>query len=422
MLVTMQLQRYRRAGAWSGMGFAAFALAVVVAATMWSGSVRGQERQRASSLAEAIAGGEVDLEFRYRFETVDQAGFSANAMASTLKSRIGFRSLELGNAGFFLEFDDVSYLGDDEFNNTRNGKSELPLVADPDGSHVNQAYVDFRNDRGHVRLGRQRINLGEQRFVGGVAWRQNEQTMDALTVVSEAFPGVDLHYSYVLGVSRIFGPENGIPSDYYDSNSHLLHADIDLAIGGTLSLYYHAIDLENAAALSNRTLGARFARILQGERWNFPLHLEYARQHDHGDNPIPYEAGHLLLEAGVDTGEFRLLAGHAAFDGELGKPGMMFRTPLATLHKFQGWTDRFLTIPGPGVEDTYLTLTGRGLTLSWHDFRASAGSARYGREWDVSWRYVINDNYSLLLKYATYDPETHASDVDKAWVQFTASF
>jgi hypothetical protein len=31
-----------------------------------------------------------------------------------------------------------------------------------------------------LTLGRQRINLDDQRFVGSVGWRQNEQTFDAV--------------------------------------------------------------------------------------------------------------------------------------------------------------------------------------------------------------------------------------------------
>ncbi len=380
----------------------------------------GQES--ATNLRDAIAGGDVDFEFRYRIETVDQAGFDDDAMASVLKSRISFRPLDLGSMGFFIEFDDVSYIGDDEFNNTRNGKTDLPLIGDPDGTHVNQAYVDFKNDSGYIRLGRQRINLDEQRFVGGVAWRQNEQTMDALTVVSNALPNVNLSYSYVHGVSRIWGPENGIPTDYFDSNTHLLNAGIDLATGGKLTLYHYAMDLENGAALSNQSTGVRFSQTLEGEELSFPFNLEYARQSDYADNPVPYESDYLLLEGGVDTGDLRVLLGYETFGGDVSEPQKMFRMPMATLHKFQGWTDRFLTIPQAGVKDTYVTLTTGGLTLTWHDFNAEAGSAHYGSEWDVSWQYAIGDNYTLLLKYATYDPDTHATDIDKAWIQFTAAF
>ena len=393
---------------------------LAVALTCFATGAGGQET--ASNMREAIAKGDFSGEFRYRMETVDQAGFDEDAMASVLKTRISFRPLDLSNLGFFFELDNVSYIGDDEFNSSRNGKTDLPLVADPDGTHINQAYVDFKNDSGYVRLGRQRINLDEQRFVGGVAWRQNEQTMDALTVVGNALSNVNLSYSYVHGVSRIFGPDSGVPTDYYDSNTHLLNAGINLAMGGRVSLYHYAIDLENAAALSNQTTGIRFSQTIQGEELNFPLNFEYARQGDYGDNPLSYDTDYLLLEGGVDTGDFRLLLGYEVFGGDESEPGMTFRTPLATLHKFQGWTDRFLTIPDAGVEDSYITLTTRRLTLSWHDFSSESGSAHYGSEWDVSWQYAIGDNYTLLLKYATYDPDTHATDIDKAWIQFTASF
>ncbi len=386
------------------------------------GSLDALGQESASSVRDAIAGGDVALEFRYRMETVDQAGFDEDALASVLKSRISFRPLDIGNLGFFIELDDVSYVGDDEFNNTRNGKTDLPLIGDPDGTHVNQAYVDFKNDSGYVRLGRQRINLDEQRFVGGVAWRQNEQTMDALTVVSNALPNVSLSYSYVHGVSRIWGPENGMPTDYFDSDTHLLNAGIDLAVGGRVVLYHYAMDLENGAALSNQSTGVRFSHTVEGEDLNFPLNLEYARQSDYGDNPLPYESDYFLLEGGVDTGDLRVLLGYETFGGDESEPQKMFRMPMATLHKFQGWTDRFLTIPQAGVKDTYVTLTTGGLTLTWHDFNSEAGSAHYGSEWDVSWQYAIGDNYTLLLKYATYDPDTHATDVDKAWIQFTATF
>ena len=393
-------------------------LAVALAA--FTAGAHGQET--ASNLRDAIANGDVSLEFRYRMETVDQAGFADDAFASVLKSRISFRPLDLGNVGFFLQLDDVSNVGDDEFNNTRNGKTHLPVVADPDGAHINQAYVDFKNENGYVRLGRQLINIDEQRFVGGVAWRQNEQTMDALTVVSNALSNLSLSYSYVHGVSRIFGPDNGIPTDYYDGNTHLLNAGINLATGGRVSLYHFAMDLENGAALSNQTTGVRFSQTVQGEDLSFPFNLEYARQSDYGDNPVPYNTDYLVLEGGVDTGNLRVLLGYEVFGGDENESGMMFRTPLGTPHKFQGWTDRFLTIPDAGVEDTYVTLTTRGLTVSWHDFRSEAGTAHYGSEWDVSWQYAISDSYTLLLKYATYDPDTHAMDIDKAWIQFTASF
>ena len=46
-----------------------------------------------------------------------------------------------------------------------------------------------------------------------------------------------------------------------------------------------------------------------------------------------------------------------------------FTTPLATLHKFQGWADKFLTTPPNGIEDLYVnagvTLKGVGRSTRW---------------------------------------------------------
>ena len=35
-----------------------------------------------------------------------------------------------------------------------------------------------------------------------------------------------------------------------------------------------------------------------------------------------------------------------------------FATPLATLHKFQGWTDKFLGIPAGGIADAHIWAGG----------------------------------------------------------------
>ena len=52
-------------------------------------------------------------------------------------------------------------------------------------------------------FGRQRIVHGSQRFVGGVAWRQNEQTYDALRLQPKLADWT-IDYAYVWNVNRIF--------------------------------------------------------------------------------------------------------------------------------------------------------------------------------------------------------------------------
>jgi len=107
-------------------------------------------------------------------------------------------------------------------------------------------------------------------------------------------------------------------------------------------------------------------------------------------------------------------------------PGSAFRTPLATLHAFQGWADKFLTTPDAGVEDLYLAITGKALgadlVLRAHDFSAQAGSADWGTELDFSANWPLGKHYAVLLKGATYDADDFSTDASKYWVMLTATF
>jgi hypothetical protein len=103
-----------------------------------------------------------------------------------------------------------------------------------------------------------------------------------------------------------------------------------------------------------------------------------------------------------------------------------FSTPLATLHKFQGWADKFLTTPVNGIDDRYLALgygkKGLGLidslsaSVVYHDFRSERQALDYGSEADlllvVRWQ-----RFAGLLKYADYSADTFATDTKKFWIQ-----
>ncbi len=107
-------------------------------------------------------------------------------------------------------------------------------------------------------------------------------------------------------------------------------------------------------------------------------------------------------------------------------PNHAFQTPLATLHVFQGWADKFLTTPAAGVEDLYLggsaNFGALALNLVWHDFSAEATNADYGTEWDASAGYKFVQRYEVLVKLADYRTDGFATDTRKAWVQFAATF
>ncbi|MEX2488084.1 MAG: alginate export family protein [Pseudomonadales bacterium] len=382
--------------------------------------------QSADTIENAFREGEAHLNFRYRYENVDQDGFSDDARASTLRTRLNYRTEVWRGLRFFVELDDLTYVGDDDFNNTRNGKVSRPVVADPDGTDVNQLYVDYNLEDTVLRLGRQRINLDNQRFVGGVGWRQNEQTYDAFTVSNNSIANTTVVYSYIDNVSRIFGPENGVPAKDLDSQNHVFNLNYKSSGGANISAYAYFMDLKDADTLSNRTVGVRYSNTFELMDLKFPVNVEFAGQEDYGDNPFSYSANYYLLEAGIALEGIKVMVANEVLEGNDRVAGEAFVTPAATLHAFQGWADQFLATPPAGIDDRYVSVSGGlfggNVGLTWHKFEAESGSADYGNEWDLAFSRKLTDHFSLLLKVARYQEDGFSVDTTKAWLMLSADF
>lgn len=361
----------------------------------------------------------VDLSFRYRIETVDQSGFSEDAQASTMRTRATIKTSWTDSIDTVFEFDDVTEIGLNDFNSgagTTPNRGQYPIVADPEGTELNQGYIRYTSGDTKTAVGRQRILVGNQRYVGGVGWRQNEQTYDTFTVKTKFTKDLSFNYAYVFNVNRIFG-ENVLAGDH-DHNTHLINADYNVG-GGKLSGYYFSIDNEDAAGLSNDTLGVRYA----GKMDAFSYVIELATQSDGGDNPNSYDANYYMLDGSYKTGNASFGAGIEMLGGDIAG-GQGFTTSLATLHKFQGWADVFLGTPTAGIEDTYLKgtykLNGFNFKLVYHDFSTDEGGVDLGTEVDFSVSKKLTNHLSGLLKFASFssDNATYASR-DKVWLMFT---
>ena len=122
----------------------------------------------------------------------------------------------------------------------------------------------------------------------------------------------------------------------------------------------------------------------------------------------------------------QLVSAYESLGGDQSVADSAFRTPLATLHAFQGWADKFLATPGAGVNDLFATVKYKAgkwdLTGVYHDFSAEDGSADWGTEFDVSAGRTLGDGYGLLLKAALYDADQHSADTTKFWVMLTRTY
>ncbi len=374
-------------------------------------------------------------EARYRFEHVDQDNALENAKAHTLRTNFGIESGEYKGLKALVEAQMVTHLGSEKFNSLNNGETGFSTVADPDTVELNRAWVEFSGlPETSIKLGRQFINLNNQRFVGTVGWRQNDQTFDSFTVSNTSIDKLKIQYSYVDNVDRIF---EGI-GDQQDSDTHLLDLSYKFNDWVNASVYGYWMDFEDAASLSNETYGIRLTgKGAVNDSWTLGYEAEYAQQNDYADNTASYDEGYYHVGAHVSGHGFTFGAGHEVLESD---DTNAFKTPLATLHKFNGWADMFLNTPAAGLEDSYAkivykpsgtdsVLDGTKFLAMYHDFSGEEGGD-FGSEIDLSVSKSFDlpeeyslDNLNVQLKYADYNAEDAPYvDTQKIWFQIGTKF
>lgn len=368
-------------------------------------------------------------DLRHRLEMVNQDGLPEDAAASTLRIRAGFKLGEWNGFSLQVEAEGIVRLGPEDFNDTVNGKVTFPVVADPTSVQLNQAFVRWKPHAVvELAAGRRAVNLDNQRWIGSVDWRQNDQTLDLAQMTLRPAKGVSIDYFNSWRVDRIFGPDSpqGVFRDTNINAGRIAHANNPV---GTISAYGYWLDLPSAPASSSRTLGVRLIGeqpLAEGVKLLYAA--EYARQSDHGANPARFDLDYMLIEPGVAFGDWTLKAGLERLEGN-GTAAL--QTPLATLHAFNGWADKFLVTPPDGLRDLYGELgykfragALRGLMLRAivHDFAATRDNAAYGRELNLLATYPIRPNFVLLGKFARYEANSFAADTTKGWLSLQFSF
>jgi hypothetical protein len=371
----------------------------------------------ASPAISAAAGSGPTIDLRVRHETVDDAAFERDARADTLRVRLGYRWVFASHWQLHVQGEHTEALFGQHYNSTANGRTQYPVIADPEADEINEAWLGYRNAGFDATLGRQRVLLDNQRFFGNVGWRQNEQTFDALAAAYRlGEQGPTLRYHYLDRVLRVFGQQNPNPLlRDYTLDGHLFNISHALPIGAVV-VYAYYVENADVATLSTRTLGARWTGSQSWGGTRFAWTAEWADQSDYGNNPQAQNAQYRFVEPSISLGGITVKAGWEVLGGD-GSHG--FSTPYATLHAFNGWADRFPNTPVNGLDDRYVGVGGRigkaAWSASYHDFRADHGQQDYGREFDASIDYPFNSHVSGLLKLADYRGDGFVADVRKLW-------
>ncbi|TAK98356.1 MAG: hypothetical protein EPO08_19330 [Rhodospirillaceae bacterium] len=378
---------------------------MALALVLWAGGAHADDG------LDVITKGKMLFDSRVRWEDVQQDGFAKTADAVTLRTRFGLETAELFGTKTWalIEFEDIRNLAQQAYNSTANGKTKFPTIGDAAATELNRAQLTFTGiPDTTIIVGRQRILLDNQRFVGNAGFRQNEQTFDAVTAINKTLPDTELEYIYIDQVRRVFGPNS--PTGRFPSSSNLFHAKYTGIFRQTISAYAYLLDLGPKSALNTQTYGIRaIGELPLDGGFSLTYAGEYAKQKNFRTNPKVLDLNYYLGETGL---KYQMATAGVGYEVLGGNGAIGFSTPLATLFAFQGWDDAFLTTPTKGIKDLYLkagygwkgvpVVTAVNLQLVYHKYNADFGPGSYGHEWDALVSLPITPRWTVEARYADY--------------------
>lgn len=386
-----------------------FALAALFAAAtsgLIADSVESYLDSNAAKLEETVPGKfSLNIRTRYEYFNLDTPtgnlddGTPADRNGTSLRVRYGYTTPDFSGFTAMVEGETVTRLGGKHY--------DIPPLDDAgDGTDLNQLWVQYMNaDYGHAKVGRQIYALDDQRFIGHVDWRQNIQTFDAATADFTQFENLSINAFYLEAQNGVNGVYNKL--DTYGANvSYEFSKELKL----TGFYYYIAGDESRIDNASNETVGIRATGTFMIEELPFTYAASFADQSDAGASSLDYNATYFAGDLSAKVEKITLGGGFEIMEAA-------FRTPLATVHKFNGYADALLPLNGftNGLEDFYVYAgytipVGNGIktTVTYHWFDSESGgtsSQNGGTEIDLVASYKLNKYATLLAKYGNYQED-----------------
>ena len=406
----------------NGLSLSAFSMALLAmtASPMASAGVNESIENALKFGQDDAKYGQVKFDLRYRYEQDDSktAGIDKGD-ASTVRLRLGYLTPEFHGLQGYAEYETNQDFGANTYNSTRNGKGGYQVIVDPQEHELNQLWLSYKGLADtEVKVGRQRIKIDNDRFIGNVGWRQMESTYDAVLVTNKSLANTTVKVGYI-------NQSQTIHSFVQAMQTPFVNIAYNFEGYGKLTGYTYLLDNNENHNQSNQTYGFSFAgKTKVTDDVKAVYRAEYAYQKDYEQNPNQYEVDYFHIIGGADVYGLTAKAGIEQLGGTAANK--RFQTPLATGHAFNGWSDQFLGTPSDGLRDVYASLSGKvhGVKLMgvYHDFADDTGSMDYGKEWDFLVTKKFGKHYSLLAKYAYYDADGFSVDTQNFWLQAGVHF
>lgn len=337
------------------------------------------------------AEGKVSLNARARYEYNGLSG-ADDVNGLSIRTRLGYTTGEYKGFKAMIEMEDVTFADVDN-----RPALDVPVT------EMNRAWLSYTAEEFTAKFGRQIVALDDQRFIGHVGWRQNIQTFDSLSSVFN-IGDVKVNATYLDTVQRINATAE-------DLNGFVLNGAYSFSPELNVTAFTYLLDFDDKAAWASDTFGLRATGKFGNEDVTYNYMVSYAKQTDNSGSLVNFDVNYLAAEF---SGVFSGMTAAIGYESLGSDNGRGFTTPLATVHKFNGFADVFAgnSIGGSltqGLQDLYLKFAFKAgpvpITLFYHDFETDEGGIGLGTEIDAVASYKLNEYVTLISKYAYYNSD-----------------
>jgi hypothetical protein len=328
--------------------------------------------------------------------------------------------------------------------------------------NLHEAYILLNNAFGVdgliVKLGRQEVNLGNQRLVGSVGWSQAGRSIDGILAAYKVgnFGTAIAFYGKLSDSTKRFDAWTIPNSDDGDIDLYVASwqgALKPFGIGGTYEATAIFVDAMEHKVLDNiNTFYFRGTPVVDLGSMKVKANAEFALQNGQDQSGNDYKGYFFSVGGGATFADINakpsVFVGYDYYSGDDGKDKDIdaFWSVLPTAHKWLGFADQiwvgnfykfngaFPTSTSEGITDLYVKLSAKPLakvaTLAhFHYFQTAEDNDNSGKtaaqEIDLQAKYKYSKNLGLTLGYEWFNPDDalgNGDTIHHLWLQADLKF
>ncbi|MEM9338391.1 MAG: alginate export family protein [Bacteroidota bacterium] len=386
-------------------------------------SIRGYGQESSDIKEEVttkISEGQFVFDGRLRYWYGNNESLS-ESHATTFGTNFGYLTKSYKGFQIYIEGESVVALTPDLYFDGVNDQVGRTVVTDVETLEFNKARVAYndtiKSTYLQLKVGRQAAIVEDERFIGNISARMDDQTFDAIYgKLQNDKKGVRFEYAYMYKINRLLAEIGDWRSD-----SHAFTFSYNKSKMARVSFFSLLLDFQDdAPERSNQTFGITIDRsYVPEDRMALKYKTAFAWQSEYGDNPTSYESFLVNAEIGISvpkTGVFSIGYELATSDDGLAS----FQFPLSTGQRLHRISDVFIDPPTDGLHNPYFTAEapklfwGIGGWLGYHAYLSEERNNSLGQEIDVVlYRPLVPGLLRAELTYSSFFAQDDAyADLD----------